>query len=219
MSATSIPTRRSLLALTVLAISFGYIEGAIVVYLREILYPDGFSFPLVPISGRLLRIEMVREAATIFLMIGAAWAASNEPIRRFGAFAFLFGVWDIVYYIALKLTIGWPDTILDWDILFLLPIPWAGPVLSPVLVAFAITAVGGALYLLPEGKRPSISRLDWWVEIAAGLIVLVAFMWNGLMILREGSPTHFPWTLFLIGYLGGWAWFIYRWLARSGSRS
>lgn len=213
-TAVPIPSRRSLIALTVLGVSFGYIEGAIVVYLREILYPNGFDFPLVPISDRLLRVEMVREAATIFLMLGAAWTASQEPLRRFGAFAFLFGVWDLVYYVALKLTLGWPETILDWDILFLLPIPWAGPVLSPVLVAFAITVVGGALYLLPGKKRPRITRLDWCVEIAAGTIVLVAFLWNGPVIMRNEAPVDFPWTTFLIGYLGGWAWFIYRWLSR-----
>ena len=27
---------------------------------------------------------------------------------------------------------GWPETVLDWDILFLLPLPWWGPVIAPV---------------------------------------------------------------------------------------
>ena len=211
---------RSFIALTVLAVSFGYIEGAIVVYLREIVYPQGFSFPLAPISRRLLEVEMAREAATLLLLLAPAWLAAPEPIRRFGAFAFLFGLWDLVYYGTLKLALDWPSSIFDWDILFLLPIPWVGPVLSPMLVALALVVVGATLYILPADRRPRMSRLDWWVEIVAGAIVLVAFLWNGPLALRAEVPTAFPWTVYLIGYLGGWAWFIYRWLSEpSRSRS
>ena len=169
--------------------------------------------PLAPIPPDLLRVELLREAATLLLLLAAAWLAAKEPLRRFAAFAFAFGVWDIAYYVTLKAVLGWPASLLDWDILFLLPLPWVGPVLSPLLVAFALVLVGWALYVLPPDRRPRIRRLDWWIEIAAGAVVLVAFFWNGPLVLGEEAPEHFPWTVYLIGYAGGWAWFIYRWLA------
>ncbi|MCA9727559.1 MAG: hypothetical protein KC729_07740 [Candidatus Eisenbacteria bacterium] len=208
-----------MLSLATLAVSFGCIEGAVVIYLRQIFYPHGFSFPLVPIPWHLLRVEMIREAATLTLLLGAAGLAARSPIRRFGAFAFAFGVWDLVYYLTLEVALGWPRTVLDWDILFLLPMPWVGPVLSPVLVAIALVLVGAVFFVLPEDQRPRITRVDWWVEIAAGCIVLAAFLWNGPEILAGRNPTGFPWTLFLVGYLGGWAWFIYRWLSADRSNS
>ncbi|MCK6459543.1 MAG: hypothetical protein L6Q95_06570, partial [Planctomycetes bacterium] len=112
--------RRLLLWCAVFAAAFGVIEGAVVVYLREIYYPEGFSFPLKEMAPRILATELVREAATIVLLLAAAMLAERRPVRRFAVFAFCFGVWDITYYLALKALLGWPPSLLTMDILFLI---------------------------------------------------------------------------------------------------
>ena len=141
---------RLLLWCTIFATAFGVVEGAVVVYLRELYYPEGFAFPLKEMAPRILAIEIVREAATLVLLLGVAILAQRRPVRRFAVFAFCFGVWDITYYLALKALLGWPPGLLTWDILFLIPLPWTGPVLAPVLVSLALIAAGVAILRAPE---------------------------------------------------------------------
>ena len=43
------PARR-ILVLAAFGIAFGFIEAAVVVYLRGLFYPNGFSFPIAPFS-------------------------------------------------------------------------------------------------------------------------------------------------------------------------
>lgn len=172
------------------------IEGAVVVYLRAIYYPEGFRFPLKEIAPDHLRIELVREAATIVLLLAAAMLAERRAARRFAVFAFCFGVWDITYYLALKVFLDWPPSLLTPDILFLIPMPWTGPVLAPVLVSLALIAA--AIVLLH--RPPDLRAADWVFEAVAGLVVLASFLWSA------GSPS-FPWWLFAIGYGGGVLWF------------
>lgn len=200
--------------LALFSIAFGYIEGAVVVYLRELYYPDGFRFPLVEFPRHLAAVELVRELATIILLWCAGWLSAIEPIRRFGAFAFCFGLWDLVYYGALKAALGWPATWMEWDILFLIPAPWVGPVLTPMLIAIALCVVGAMLFLIPEERRPRITRTDWLVESLAGCVVLTSFLWNAPAIVRNEPPTSFPWMIFFAGFAGGSAWFLYRWFGR-----
>ena len=119
------------------AISMAYLESAVVVYLRELYYPDGFQFPLTGIPLRILIIEIGREAATILMLYAYAKSVGSNGREVMAYFSLNFGVWDIWYYIWLKLLLDWPATILDWDILFLIPVPWVGPVLAPVIVSLA----------------------------------------------------------------------------------
>jgi hypothetical protein len=192
------------------ATAFGVIEGAVVVYLREIYYPEGFSFPLREIAPGLLRVEIVREAATIVLLLAAAALAERRPARRFAVFAYCFGVWDITYYVALKAFLGWPQGLLAWDILFLIPLPWAGPVLAPVLVSAALVAAGVAILRAPEGAPLPLRPVDWAVEAVAGLVVIASFLWNAGNLAGKEASLSYPWWLFAIGYLGGALWFLRR---------
>jgi hypothetical protein len=201
---------RLLLWCTVFATAFGVIEGAVVVYLREIYYPEGFSFPLKEMSPRLLLTELVREAATIVLLLATAMLAQRRPERRFAVFAFCFGVWDIAYYLALKAFLGWPPSLLTMDILFLIPLPWAGPVLAPVLVSAALIVAAIALLRRPEDARPFLRPVDWIVECMAAQMIVASFLWSGLDAESWGSASYYPWWLFAIGYLGGALWFLRR---------
>ena len=133
------------------AIAMAFLEAAVVVYLRALYYPDGFTFPLVPIDHDMGTTEVLREAATLLMLIAPAALVAQRMVDRFAWFCFLFGAWDIFYYVWLKVLLGWPATLLEWDILFLIPVPWVGPVLAPCLVSLGLIAL--ALILLRRGER------------------------------------------------------------------
>ena len=175
--------RRLLLIVTAFAIGMAFLESAVVVYLREILYPGGFDFPLRPISAHLALTELLREVATLVMllttgMLGArsmASPAGAEPGSRnsgrsrfspgFAWFLYIFAIWDIFYYVWLKALMDWPQSWWEWDVLFLIPTVWLGPWVSPVLIALLFTIWGGAVLstrravaLTPRtGYRPSFS--------------------------------------------------------------
>lgn len=201
-----------ILWLMLLGASFGLIEAAVVAYLRQLLMPGGVIPDPFILDPHILRIEVIREAATLALLLSVAVLAGARPLRRFGVFALLFGVWDLTYYIWLWVFIGWPASFADWDILFLIPAPWAGPVWAPMLISVGL--IIGGIILLQNG-RIALSPLDWVVEILAGLLIISAF-------LMADSPTattagHFPLALYLTGLFLGAGWFA--WITRRITRS
>ena len=159
------------------AVAMGYFEAAVVVYLRELYYPEGFSFPLKPISMRLIVIEFFREAATIVMLLTVAGLAGRKFWERFGFFIVLFGVWDIFYYIWLKVTINWPLSLFEWDILFLIPLPWLGPVIAPVLIALLMIIIGvSIIYMFYQGYNFRPCGLTWGLAVLATLLILYSFI-------------------------------------------
>jgi len=195
---------RSVLAryvwLWLLGLSVGWFEASVVVYLRALYFPHGFSFPLILIPEPIARVEIVREAASILLLAAAARLAGQRGLERWAAFSLLFGVWDLTYYAALWLLLGWPATLADWDVLFLIPVPWLGPVWAPMLVALSLVIGGSYLYLTPA--RPRRYRLrDWLVASAGGLIVVAAFVADWRAVPERRVPAAFPALLFVVGWL------------------
>lgn len=126
---------KKLILIGIFSIAMGYLESAVVVYMREILYPSGFAFPLAPIPKKLAVTEIFREAATLVMLAGIAFVTGKNIIERFAWFLFSFALWDIFYYIFLKVLLNWPDSLLTWDILFLIPVTWTGPVITPHIVS------------------------------------------------------------------------------------
>ena len=96
-----------------------------------------------------LRTELTREAATLLLLLGAACAAGRTGRERLGLFPYTFAVWDLAYYVWLRLWTGFPQSLADTDIYFLLPVAWHGPVWFPVLVFMPATIIA-ALRLLRD---------------------------------------------------------------------
>ena len=121
------------LIVTLFGIAMAYLESAVVVYMREIYYPEGFTFPLKMIEGRIAVTEIFREAATMVMLVTIAMIASRHAIERFAWFLYTFAIWDIFYYVFLYLLLGWPSSLMTWDILFMIPVTWTGPVLAPVI--------------------------------------------------------------------------------------
>lgn len=209
-------TRGLLAWLTLWSVAFGVVEGAVVVYLRRIFYPgappDASLFPLRTGETALLLTEVAREAATLLMLLGVGMLAARRPLRRFAAFAFCFGAWDLAYYVMLRAAIGWPASLLDWDVLFLIPAPWTSPVLAPVLVSLAL--VGAASLILArvgENDPNPLRASDWAVQVAGGALILWSFFWNAGTVTRMEMPGGYPWWLFLAGWLGGLAAFARAW--------
>jgi hypothetical protein len=196
----------------------GILEGAVVVYLRRLYFPGGFQFPLWAVDTDITVVELWREGATLLMLAAVGAIAGRNRGERFAYFLYAFGIWDLVYYVVLKMVLDWPASLLTWDILFLLPVPWVGPVLTPCLlaltmIAFGITVVrftteGFEVHMLPR------ERLFLWL---GALVVIVSFtvdwvrfegptIWENITAHRRIDykvggfvPVHFPWWIFLVG--------------------
>lgn len=202
-------------ALVLFGVSFGYVEAAVVVYLRSIYDPlrarvhpgrqPNELFPLIstqelaaagPENPRRLAIEIGREAATMAMLAGFALAVGNNLYEWIAAFAIAFGIWDISFYAFLRLMIHWPQSLSTWDLLFLIPLPWVGPVWAPMLVASTMI-VCGLISLSLGGVR---GRPVHWLGILAGAVVIVlAFVWDFHNTTTGGLPKVFNWPLLAAG--------------------
>jgi hypothetical protein len=209
---------RTLLWVTIYALAMGALEAAVVIYLRRLVYPGGFQFPLSVGDRDIFIVEMWREAATI-VMLGAVGAiAGRNRGERFAYFLYAFGVWDLVYYAGLKLTLGWPDSLLTWDILFLLPVPWVGPVITACLVALTMIAFGVTVVrFTSDGVDVDMRPRERVVLWLGALVVIVSFtldwvraegptLWQNIAAHRTLDdkmggfiPVDFPWWIFALG--------------------
>ena len=194
-------------------VSLAYIESAIVVYLREIYYPNGFHFPIKIIQNYIAFIEIGREAVTIIILWFSAMLVADKFKERFALFIYNFGLWDIFYYFWLKVFIDWPSEWLEWDVLFLIPIPWIAPWLAPVLVSI-IFIYSAFLVLKFPHKFPDkiFTKVEWILEILAAGLILWSFFWQSFNVLNNGVPDFYPWWLFFSGILLGTGVFIRRYI-------
>ncbi len=192
--------RKKLVYVIIFAVAMAYFESAVVVYLRQLYYPDGFSFPLKIIDPYLIRIELFRELATIVMLIMVSAICGKKLWERFGYFLVLFGIWDIFYYIFLKITLGWPSSILDWDILFLIPLPWIGPVIAPSLVALLMVIIGLSITSrFNRGIDFKPTRLTWLLSIIATGMILFSFMHDIDATLKFQTPRPYLYWLLISG--------------------
>jgi hypothetical protein len=218
-----VSARRAIAALTLLGIAFGYVEAAVVVYLRSIYdplrarvypnHPAGELFPLLKPEHlgdtQLLAVELGREFATLVMLAAAAIAVSRNWRTWLAAFGLIFGVWDIWFYIFLKVTINWPASLFTWDILFLLPGPWVGPVIAPVIVS-AVMIGAGALVLVREsrGRPVAAARWHWAAIVMGGFVIIASFLWDWRNTMAGNWPNPFNWAVFWAGMGMGMAAFV-----------
>ena len=135
MRASDLSFRTIAATVIAFALAMAYLESAVVVYLQTALASQvGVIFPLRPASeaGDLIAIEAGREAATLAMLAAVGILAGRSRLERFAWGAVAFGAWDIAYYGWLWVFSGWPPSLGTTDLLFLLPLPWVGPVWSPV---------------------------------------------------------------------------------------
>jgi hypothetical protein len=162
---------------TIFAVAMGYLESADVVYLREIYYPEGFAFPLKIMNMQIALTEILREFATLIMLAAVGCIAGRSRLEKFGIFVYAFGIWDIFYYVFLKLLLGWPDSLFTWDILFLLPTTWVGPVLAPVINATSMVIFGGLIWFFQsKGQLVPVKMREWALLVSGSLIVILAYI-------------------------------------------
>lgn len=188
--------RRTFIIVTSFAIAMGLLESAVVIYMRELLYPGGFTFPLAPIERGLALTEVLREAATLIMLLGVGLLAGRKSPDRFAWFLYSFAIWDIFYYVFLKLLIGWPESLMTWDVLFLIPVTWTGPVITPLIVS--LTMIVFALIIFRVMDRTGGARISilQWILLTSGSIILVlAFTWDYSGFILDHYSFGEIWTL------------------------
>jgi hypothetical protein len=149
---------------------------------------------------RIVEIEHVREPATLALLAALAIAVGRSADRSFAAFLIAFGVWDLSFYAFLELLIHWPASLLTWDVSFLVPVPWAAPVLAPLLVSLSMIGAG-LLYLIRDsrGRVMRWSLLNRLGILTGAVIVILTFTLDFRNISAGGVPHNFNWSLCLLG--------------------
>jgi hypothetical protein len=96
-------------------------------------YTQASSLSQFPQS--LLTIEVYREAATMVMLVGVSLLAATKTSARWAAFLWIFALWDVAYYAGLWITVRWPASFTDLDVLFLIPVPWIAQVWFPLVVS------------------------------------------------------------------------------------
>jgi len=214
MNRTSESLFIKLLFVFIFGVAIAYFEAAVVVYLRAIFYPDGFDFPLRAFGidsneKRLLLTEIGREAASLILIGSAAWLFGRNKRCRLAYFMIIFAVWDIFYYVWLKVLLDWPATVMDWDILFLIPMVWASPVLAPILISVLLLIFAGAiLYFDNQGNPIKAGATDWIGFFGGAVIVIISFCIGGVHITEPDYADSFHWPLFGLGCLTAIGFFV-----------
>ena len=216
--------RNKIIILFFFAAAMAFLETTVVVYLRKLYYPEGFNFPLKMMELSVGQVEFFRELATLIMILTVALLTGKTKNQKVAAFIFIFAVWDIFYYIFLKIILGWPASLMTWDILFLIPVTWIGPVIAPIINSLMmIVLAGGILYAEKVGLKKILLKRDWWLLIIGSLIVIIAYIEDFVsFLLNDYSfgelikviyseeviqkslnyiPVDFAWLFFLVGIL------------------
>jgi hypothetical protein len=192
------------------ATAMGYLEAAVVFYLRtmvnRIVPHQPNPLPDIP---PLAVPELLRELATLIMLAAVGWLAGKTWRARIGFALFAFGIWDITYYLFLIPLTGWPKSLFDWDILFLIPLPWWGPVIAPVSIATLMIAFGILATILELGEPPIWPRKIATMVCAIGIsVALYIFMSDAISVASQGEaairsvlPQAFQWPWFLCAWV------------------
>lgn len=187
------------------AVSMGLLEAICVIYLRRLI-PPGFEISQSPASLTRFPIELIREACTVAMLLAVAWIAGFNARSRSAYFFFVFGVWDIFYYVGLKWLAHWPSSWLEWDCLFLIPTRWYGPVLAPILISLYMAFASSVILVNEERGTPLHMR----VVSPTQSLALATWYWSfvrdsGWIAAHGHAEIRYSWLLFAVGLLLGLA--------------
>lgn len=188
----------------VFAAGMAWVESACVYYLRVLVDRVNPYQPVpLPVHAALGPVELVREAATLVMLLTVGMLAGRTLRSRLAYAAIAFGVWDLLYYAFLRIICGWPQSLFDWDILFLLPLPWWGPVIAPCSIAILMIVWGTRVTQWPDSMPANDRARMRLVSAAAGIaLALYVFMADALRAVQNGTdaalvlPVTFNWPLF-----------------------
>lgn len=231
----------------IISIALAYMESSVVVYLRKIYYPGADLFPIKMFDANIGLTELGRELATLIILACIGWMSGKNRAQRFAYILLAFAIWDIFYYVFLKMLIDWPASLFTWDILFLIPVTWDGPVLAPCIVSLNLIIFSASILYLDKKHysetKPIISRRDSLITrigfTLGSILILISFMkdytsllmkngylkdfWNLLSnkdfmnLITNYIPTKFDWWLFISGEVI-WAFSLYFFFKVHGRR-
>ena len=210
--------------ITIFSIAMAFIETSVVVYIRKLYYPEGFRFPLKMIESNIGITEYFRELATMVMLISVGIVVGKNNLQRFAYFIYAFAIWDIFYYVFLKIILNWPDSLFTLDVLFLIPVIWVGPVIAPIIYSIAMILLGLSIICLQNKNKSVKMKFDEFLMVAVGsIVVMVSFLMDYLRFLNNNYsfyeiltyswisdinkiveqyiPQKFNWLIFLIGIL------------------
>ncbi len=122
--------------------------------------------------------------------------AGRNKLERFAFFIYSFAVWDLFYYVFLKILLDWPSSLFTWDILFLIPVPWVGPVLAPCIVSLSMILLAGLIIHFQKINVPvKIRTIDWLMLTAGSITVMISFMWDYIVYMSNSPASEAVWTL------------------------
>jgi len=196
--------RRKITAIILFVASFSFIEASVVAYLQKAFFAGGSAiFPLRVIEQKYLVIEIIREAVTLILLFAASLMLENGRWRTLWMFSILFAGWDILYYVWLRVLVGFPSSLLDWDVLFLIPAPWLAPVIAPVTTA-VLMIVFSCLMLRKDDS--SLSGIEMTGCALSTLLVIWSFVYDSFGSVISGAnsltgfvPAGYHWGIFIAG--------------------
>lgn len=196
---------KNLILVGIFAVAMAYLESSVVVYLRA-LYGIEDLVRDTPLTADIFTgIEIGREAATLIMLVIIGLLSGNTWQKKIGYSIFAFAIWDIFYYIWLYVFIQWPKSLFEWDILFLIPLPWWGPVITPIIISIFLIIIS---YLLIIDAKFKVNSLDWIIFCLSIITILYTFMEDSIKTLLFGTgsinevkPTDFNWILFFIAYI------------------
>ncbi|NOU18872.1 MAG: hypothetical protein HOO91_15060 [Bacteroidales bacterium] len=214
--------RKIFLWLTLFSIAMAFLETSVVVYLRKLYYPEGFNFPMKMMDKDIAIVEIFRELATLIMLLGAGFIAGRSKTEKFGLFLYSFAIWDIFYYIFLKITLNWPESLFTWDILFLIPTTWVGPVIAPIIVSLVMIVFAFLISKFTNRDiKTRINLIEWILLISGSVVLIVGFVFdyvrymlqyfsfadifsltNTTKLMEKALgyiPTFFPWVIFTLG--------------------
>jgi hypothetical protein len=141
------------------------------------------------LPGRIALTEFLREIATLIMLLGIGFLAGRNFSQRFAWFIYSFAIWDIFYYVFLKLILNWPSSWLTWDILFLIPVIWTGPVLAPVLVSLTMIVLSFIiLYFEQKNEQFVIHRPVIFLVILGSVLIFISFILDfSSFVIRQSS--------------------------------
>ena len=195
------------LIVVIFAAAMAWVESAVVLYMRMLIDRlELYRQAPLPAGLGLGQTELIREAATLIMLSAVGWLAGYSWRDRLGYALLAFGVWDILYYLFLIPLTGWPQSPMDWDLLFLIPLPWWGPVLAPLTIAGLLILIG-SLIIERESRNKATwpGRLTWGLHFSGILLALYVFMADSIHVAGEDfhanyyqPPIQFDWPLFIL---------------------
>jgi hypothetical protein len=195
--------RSTAVVVVAFAVAMGYLEAAVVVYLRAALGIDPAG--VVPLADpadfdAFAAVEVIRELATLVMIASVGWLAGRTWLERLAWTAVVFGTWDVVYYVGLWFAIGWPPALDAWDILFLVPATWVGPVWAPMAVSAALIGFGlAAARRLRAGRPLGVRPVHVAAAVVGGVIVVLSFLVDSDRVTGGDEGPWSGWPVFWLG--------------------